>query len=357
MYAVLITLGIANIIFNEDFSPTNLFDITNILFITAVVFLYWWDWSEYVESEIKTTKLETSIDFLLLISLFMLYYFYSEPIGIAFVFLILGIIDLAWVINHLFEISSKEKIISIDKRGWILEKIVCISIYGLTIALLYLFVNLLESQFIIKWIQIILIIGAFILVRCIGFKSIKQEPRYFSKAKLKDVDQIIEINKSYLTLKTKSGFFIRDLEKKEVIDSIEKGENSFYVVEGKKGRVLGYAEILEEIDNVIIDNLDWVDEKDKKILLKNDYLLISKIATRRGIRRKGIGKFLYENLFENYKDKDFFAFIVTKPVENKTSIKFHKKMGFRKVAYFSKNEFMDIKNYESILLVKECKKN
>ena len=69
MYAILIGIGIGNVLFAQKLDLSNIPDVIMALFVTSVVLLYWWDWTEYLEDNIVTTKRELIIDFAVLIAL------------------------------------------------------------------------------------------------------------------------------------------------------------------------------------------------------------------------------------------------------------------------------------------------
>jgi phosphinothricin acetyltransferase len=52
------------------------------------------------------------------------------------------------------------------------------------------------------------------------------------------------------------------------------------------------------------------------------------------LRQKGIGKILYEKLFEELSKTDVHAIIAGIALPNEESIKLHERFGFEKVAHF-----------------------
>jgi hypothetical protein len=64
------------------------------IFIIIVVCLYWWDWSENIESIAKSTFSEFAIDILILFNLEFLFFSFANPKALSILFLALSVFNL-----------------------------------------------------------------------------------------------------------------------------------------------------------------------------------------------------------------------------------------------------------------------
>ncbi len=103
MYSIIIGLGIASILFQEAFEPSSVLQILTIFIITYVILMYWWDWAEYISTEVYSTKRELIIDFIILFTMELFYVFYNQLLYLSLAFFILGICDFIWVSNYIYE--------------------------------------------------------------------------------------------------------------------------------------------------------------------------------------------------------------------------------------------------------------
>ena len=58
MYVILIGLGIASIAFSLDLESHPFFHLLMSLFVTTVALIYWWDWKDYFENDVISSKSE-----------------------------------------------------------------------------------------------------------------------------------------------------------------------------------------------------------------------------------------------------------------------------------------------------------
>lgn len=78
-----------------------------------------------------------------------------------------------------------------------------------------------------------------------------------------------------------------------------------------------------------------------------DLLFIEKVAIAPDAHGQGIGRKLYQHLFEVHPDATFFTALVEKPLANKGSEGFHTKMGFERVGTFRDGSFGALDEYQS----------
>ena len=102
--------------------------------------------------------------------------------------------------------------------------------------------------------------------------------------------------------------------------------------------------------------LEWLGTyRQWKCFTKESELELGVIIVDSKFKGKSVAKILLERLFKfmrKNKNKYLYSWVVTNP-ENKPSISFHKKMGFREIAVYSADESFGIKNYQSKLFLKE----
>ena len=348
MYSILLGIGISNIIFVQQINLKDMYENIMALFVISVLLIYWWDWTEYIEDQVKTTKLEFSINFFILLTLEMLFAYYNDVEFLSGIFLFLGIIDLIWVVNHIHELKHEGVFSTVRAIRWYAEKIVIIIIYSVPYIIINYF-DIIDNIYIKSG----LIIAGFIISRYVGFKQVKSTMKfYFSEATENDADKIAEINNDHYNRTSEQGFMISKLCRTDVIKRIASEDYRYFVAKSSSGDIIGFVEVGYKSDDNILSNLLWTDESYKYLVENKKYSYIEKIAVRQGFNRKGIGEFLYKSLFSELPSTVFAAFVVNKPYQNIASIKFHQKMGFNGVAVYRTEQFMGIKDYESIFYIK-----
>jgi hypothetical protein len=62
---------------------------------------------------------------------------------------------------------------------------------------------------------------------------------------------------------------------------------------------------------------------------------------------------MYEEIYKVFPNSFISLFIVTHPIANNRSLMFHQKQGFEQIGTLQIDQFLDLQNYESILLFKE----
>jgi L-amino acid N-acyltransferase YncA len=343
MYAILLGIGIGNVLFAQNLDLSNIYEVVMVLFVIGVILVYWWDWTEYVSENLVSSKVEFLIDFLILIALELLFSFFSSPYFLIRVFLGLGVLNLAWVIN--FNIHRKT-LKSRKSLWWIFEKIIVIAVY-ITAFIFITFVIPRESIYISGGI----IIVSFILVRFIGFTQLRgeQHPYTIRKAKPEDAQSITQLNNKWFSGGNNDrGFLVTTLEENEVKKDIEEGNTTYFIAEDKKDGILGFVSVIDSAEEEILDSVVWIDKDLEERFYESKKKYIAKVAVINNAGKKGIGKALYSKLFEDYPKHILYSFAAYSPRINEASIKFHSRMGFAKSGIFERKEFLGMKDYRSI---------
>jgi ribosomal protein S18 acetylase RimI-like enzyme len=167
-----------------------------------------------------------------------------------------------------------------------------------------------------------------------------------------DVEQIAEINNSFLTFSKSNGFIISKIECNQLEQYILSNPNSIKVAINQNNELIGFIEVSSSVDVNVISKLQWFDQNTKSVFENGEKLYIEKVAVKPTYQRQNVGKFIYEAIFEEYPEHIFYSFIVKKPFDNIVSVKFHKEMGFIETAKFKADQFLGLKGYESVMLMK-----
>jgi phosphinothricin acetyltransferase len=132
-----------------------------------------------------------------------------------------------------------------------------------------------------------------------------------------DAAQIAEIYTYYIQ-NTHHTFETVPLSKDEMQDRINKVTEDYpYLVAEEDGQILGYAYATQ-------------------FRLRQAYEFAAEVSiyVRNGAKQRGIGTWLYEQMFEELAESDVHAIIAAISLPNDPSIRFHEKLGFSKVGHF-----------------------
>lgn len=164
---------------------------------------------------------------------------------------------------------------------------------------------------------------------------------------------------------------IIELAKKEdyiSINNISKELNIEYAKNKEKGvllRIVPREFIKNNIEKFIVARIDknivgflWFSTEYPKDMLKYTELIGSidnciyseQIAVKEEFQEQHIGKELYKFLKNSYKEKGILVFVNTAPEENRASLSFHLKLGFKVIGKFYREDFCGFENYKANLL-------
>jgi hypothetical protein len=168
-----------------------------------------------------------------------------------------------------------------------------------------------------------------------------------------DVSSIVMINNSRLDRESKSGFVLNSYSEDDVLTKIDSPSVFIYVVENN-GQAVGYLELAKKVDSRIPDELDWVTTELKEQFLKASPIYIDRICLLEGDYSKGAGSYIYQLLDILFPKTSFYCFIVTSPITNENSERFHQKHQFIKVSTFNSDYYAGFNNYQSALYFRPC---
>ena len=107
-------------------------------------------------------------------------------------------------------------------------------------------------------------------------------------------------------------------------DLIDMSSNALYF--SVKDEIIGFIICLREETNYKSLNYKFFSE------LEREFLYIDRVIVKQGMRNKGIGKYVYQHIFETIKKENMpvCCEVNTMPV-NKISLGFHSSLGFQRV--------------------------
>ncbi len=154
--------------------------------------------------------------------------------------------------------------------------------------------------------------------------------------KLEDAAQIAEIYNFYV-LNTHHTFETEAVEVVEMKKRVEEtSENYPFLVAEENGEIFGYAYAGQYKSRCAYKNSAEV-----SVYVKND------------LKKKGIGRALYEKLFEAISQTEIHALVAGIALPNDASVKLHENFSFEKVAHFRQigykfNKWIDVGYWELI---------
>ena len=174
----------------------------------------------------------------------------------------------------------------------------------------------------------------------------------FKRATEDDLGDIIAINNYYLEYSDNQGFLITKYDINQLKEHINSNTDAISIAITSDNTTVGFIHVSLSINVKVINELEWYGENLRCTFEKGKKLYIEKVAVKKEYQGEDIGMFMYESIFAQFPEYIFYSFVVKKPVTNVVSVNFHKKMGFIEAARFKAKKFLDINNYESVMLVK-----
>lgn len=148
------------------------------------------------------------------------------------------------------------------------------------------------------------------------------------------------------------GFLLADTSETEILTKVNQGTRYFIAVDSTE-QVLGFLSLAKPIITAdFLDLIRWENGGNPEQVLQENHFYIPVVATRWDVMGQGVARFLYESLESQFPATCFSCFIVTQPIYNQRSIQFHQKQGFYQIDRLKQDIFLDMKNYESVLMFK-----
>ncbi|EAW34993.1 GNAT family N-acetyltransferase [Lyngbya sp. PCC 8106] len=182
----------------------------------------------------------------------------------------------------------------------------------------------------------------------------------FREANPQDRGEIIGIHNSHvreLNALNSHGFLLAATTEQEILDQINHQTQYFVAVHQDletNHKVIGFLALSQpKISPNFLNQIIWKDDSGQNKILSDQHFYIKIVATHPENMGKGVAQFLYKSLYETFPNSFFSTFIVSRPISNNRSILFHEKQGFYSVGTLKRESFLEFKNYESVLMVKE----
>jgi ribosomal protein S18 acetylase RimI-like enzyme len=358
MYVVLLGLGIAEIVFRKV--PEHLSEppleaaghIAAAFLVIGVMLRYWWDWSEYLESDVEVNGLEFFIDFATLINLELMFAYYGLPVVLAGLFLTLGVCDFLWVLNQATRLRARGRFV---QRGrWLTEKLLAIAAYAIALVLLWLLSDYLPRIVVIA----LLAVNFFFVVRRIGFRQVRNVRNLsFRLAVPADAAAIAEVHNCNTGRDEPgaavTGFLLEPTTEATIQQALADPKNRYYVASDSSGAVVGYVAISRSIPDDILKHVIWRSPGASDFVTLKRHRHITHAAVLPELAGRGVGQFLYEWLYAAHPHAFCSGFIATRPLRNERSLAFHRRQGFEGRGRFQADQFAGLDDYESLLMVKD----
>lgn len=182
--------------------------------------------------------------------------------------------------------------------------------------------------------------------------SLKQATR-------KDIPEILNIAESHYYTFGPQGFLVSKYNYEIISKKMNNPNSIVYVTKNENDEVISFLILTRifhnlKMNGLLVDDFILFDESDKKILTSFKHFHMEQGAVRKDYLHKGVGSFYYKELFNKYSDHSFSSNVISKPVNNRASIKIKYKFGFEEAGKFSADEYKDIKDFEMILFIKKA---
>ncbi len=312
------------------------------IFVTIIVALYWWDWESYIEDHFIGSPKEFAVDFSMLVTLVFLFVHHDDPLGLAFNFLFLGVLDLVWVGVHIAEHPGQT--LRLRKR-WIAQKLMGIGIYLVGLLAVTYLLDLFPP-----YVAGLTIIFYASLVRKLCFGELRSRSTVeFSPAKTSDWEAVLQINSHYVTSNHGSEFLLHDLAGFEFDGNADSNQGRFYVAR-IASNIVAFAWVKDSLNPELLEEIRWFSPTEKKRFLEGRPLYIEQVAVDPAYTGRGIGRSFYDWLIKMHTGTMPCAFVAVEPRCNSGSLAFHSSMGFDRAGEFNSAEFHGIANYRSLFV-------
>lgn len=103
-----------------------------------------------------------------------------------------------------------------------------------------------------------------------------------------------------------------------------------------------------------IQSIRWSNDFDPDLLMSDRHIYIGSVAVHPEWAGQGIGRFLYQSIYQTFPTSCLSLFVATKPLCNERSLTFHYRQGFHPVGTLRSPQFLDLQDYESLLFFREA---
>jgi len=178
----------------------------------------------------------------------------------------------------------------------------------------------------------------------------------FREADRDDIQAIVNIHNSHARSQNTSidrGFLLTQITEDEIVKSLNNSCR-YFVAAKADGEILGFVAISQpKISDEILDKIIWKNEAFKKRVTSDRHFYLERVATKLDWMGRGVAQFMYKEIYQVFPSSFISLFIVTHPIANSRSLMFHQKQGFEQIGTLQIDLFLDLENYECIVMFKE----
>ncbi|MEG5016486.1 MULTISPECIES: GNAT family N-acetyltransferase [unclassified Microcoleus] len=178
----------------------------------------------------------------------------------------------------------------------------------------------------------------------------------FREADGEDIQAIVNIHNSHARSQNTSidrGFLLTQITEDEIVQSLNNS-CKYFVSAKTDGEIVGFVAISQpKISDEILDKIIWKDEVFKKRVTSDRHFYLERVATKVDWMGRGVARFMYKEIYQVFPNSFISLFIVTQPIANARSLMFHQKQGFEQIGTLQIDRFLDLENYECIVMFKE----
>ncbi|MEG5084165.1 GNAT family N-acetyltransferase [Microcoleus sp. AT8-B4] len=178
----------------------------------------------------------------------------------------------------------------------------------------------------------------------------------FREADGEDIQAIANIHNSHARGQNTSierGFLLTQITEDEIVQSLNNS-CKYFVSAKTDGEIVGFVAISQpKISDEILDKIIWKDEVFKKRVTSDRHFYLERVATKLDWMGRGVAQFMYNEIYQVFPTSLISLFIVTQPIANTRSLMFHQKQGFEQIGTLQIDRFLDLENYECIVMFKE----
>ncbi|MEG4855027.1 GNAT family N-acetyltransferase [Microcoleus sp. B5-D4] len=177
----------------------------------------------------------------------------------------------------------------------------------------------------------------------------------FREADREDIQAIVNIHNSHARGQNTSierGFLLTQITEDEIVQSLNNSCR-YFVSAKTDGEILGFVAISQpKISDEILDKIIWKDEVFKKRVTSDRHFYLERVATKLNWMGRGVAQFMYKEIYQVFPNSFISLFIVSQPIANTRSLMFHQKQGFEQIGTLQIDRFLDLENYECIVMFK-----
>lgn len=157
-------------------------------------------------------------------------------------------------------------------------------------------------------------------------------------------------NRDYRVSLQKNGFVLfPNLEKSDFEQDLQK----IFLVYEQESEIVGYIKIDTEQEMTKESKPIWFQEHMEPLYFSSPHAVIAPIAVSPTAKHKGVGTALVQEAIKRIKQRQdilyLFSFVVLFPIINTSSILFHEKCEFDRIAVTSYLDACELKPYQSVL--------